>query len=126
MVHKLSNNIVDLEKDKEASSSRNPFRQFFKKKEENGSSQPPTNNSSVLNLTEVGMDNFGTFHQQPHYEKIFPQWINSMNLVMNQLLDAQLTEPKVKQEKEIETEETSEETTMVLWECMTMLGLEEK
>ena len=29
MVQKLSNNIVDLEKDKEASSYRNPFRQFF-------------------------------------------------------------------------------------------------
>ena len=33
MVQKLWNNIVDLEKDKEASSSRKPFRQFFKKKE---------------------------------------------------------------------------------------------
>ena len=38
MVQKISNKIVDLEKDKEASSSTNPFRQFFKKKEEN--SQP--------------------------------------------------------------------------------------
>ena len=91
MVQKLSNKIVELGKDKEASSSTNPFRQFFKKKEENSPSQPPTNNSSVLNLTEVGMDNFGTFHQQPHYEKICPQWINSMNLVMNKLLDVQLT-----------------------------------
>ena len=72
MVQKLSNNIVDLEKDKEASSYRRPFRQFFKNKEENSPPQPPTDNSSVLNLTEVGMDNFCTFHQQPHSEKRFP------------------------------------------------------
>ena len=72
MVQKLSNKIVDLEKDKEAGSSKKPFRQFFQKKEENSQSQPPTNNSYVLNLTEVGMDNFCTFNQQPHSEKICP------------------------------------------------------
>ena len=49
-----------------------------------------------------------------------------MNLVVNQLLDVQLIEPEVKEEKEIETETTLEETTMVLWYCMTMLGLEEE
>ena len=49
-----------------------------------------------------------------------------MNLVVNQLLDVQLTKPEVKEEKEIETEATSEETTMVLWDCMTTLGLEEE
>ena len=79
----------------------------------------------MLNLTEVGMDNFCTFHQQPHFEKICPQWINSMNLVVNQLLDVQLIELEVKEEKEIETETTSEENTMFLWDCITTLGLEE-
>ena len=103
MVQNLSNKIVDLEKYKEAGSSRNPFRQFFKKKEENSPPQPPTKKYSVVNLTKVGMDNFCTFHQQPHSEKIFPQWINSMNLVANQLLDVQLTELEVKEEMEIET-----------------------
>ena len=48
-----------------------------------------------------------------------------MILVVNQLLDVQLTEPEVKEEKEIEIETTSEETTMVLWDCITTLGLEE-
>ena len=121
MVQKLSNKVVDLEKDKEASSSRKPFREFFKKKEENSSPQPPTNNSSVLNLTEVGMDNLCTFHP-----KNCPQWINSMNLVMNKLLEVQLTELESKEEKEFETKKTSEETTMVLWEWMTTLGLDEE
>ena len=37
-------------------------------------------------------DNFCTFHQQPHYEKKCPQWLNSMSLVMNKLLNSKLTE----------------------------------
>ena len=44
------------------------------------------------------MDNFCTFHQEPHSKKNYPQWINSMTLVMNQILDAQITEPEVKEE----------------------------
>ena len=56
-------------------------------------------NSSVLNFNEVGMDHFCTFHQDTHSEKSCPQWINSMTLVMNQILDAQITEPEVKEEK---------------------------
>ena len=35
MVQKLSNKIVDLEKDKGASSYRNPFNPYYRKKEEN-------------------------------------------------------------------------------------------
>ena len=49
-----------------------------------------------------------------------------MNLVVNQLLDVQLIERKDKEEKEIETEATSKETNMVLWDCMTTLGSEEE
>ena len=49
-----------------------------------------------------------------------------MNLVVNQLLDVQLTEPESKEEKEVEIETNLEETTMVFWDCMTTLGLEEE
>ena len=45
------------------------------------------------------MHNFCTFHQERHSEKNCPQWIISMTLVMNQILDAQITEPDVKDEK---------------------------
>ena len=41
MVQKLSNKIVDLEKDKEVSSSKKQFKPYFKKREESGTSQPP-------------------------------------------------------------------------------------
>ena len=71
------------------------------------------------------MDNFCTFHQELHSEKNCPQWINSMTLVMNQILDAQITEPGVKEEKTNEPKE-SHETTMVLWDCAPMSGLEEE
>ena len=53
MVQKLSNKIVDLEKDKEVSSCKKPFKPYFKKKEESGTYQPPVYNSSVLNFNEV-------------------------------------------------------------------------
>ena len=73
MVQKQSNKIAYLENDKEANSSRKQFKPFFKKREEGGTSQPPVYSSSVLNFNEVGMDNFCTFHQEPHSEKNCPQ-----------------------------------------------------
>ena len=121
MVQKLSNKIVDMEKERE---SKKQFKPYYKRKDESGSSQPPTHSPSIRNLTEVGMDNFCTFHQQPHSEKNCSQWINSMMLVLNQLLDTKLTEPKVEDEKVHESGEAPEETTMVLWDCEPMLGLE--
>ena len=69
MVQKLSNNIVDMEKEKE---TKKQFKPYYRKKYESGSSQQPTHIPSIMNLTEVGMDNLCTFHQHPHFEKCFP------------------------------------------------------
>ena len=80
MVQKLSNKIFDMEKEKE---SKKKFKPYYRRTYKSGSSQPPTHSPSIMNLTKVGMDNLCTFHQQPHSEKSFPQWINSMTLVMN-------------------------------------------
>ena len=104
MVQKLSNKIVDMEKERE---TKKQFKPYYKRKDESGPFQPPTNSPSLMNLTEVGMDNFCTFHQQPHYEKNCLQWINSMTLAMNQLLDLKLTKPVDKEEKMHESEEAS-------------------
>ena len=86
-----------MEKDKGTSSYRNPFNPYYKIKEESGQSQIPVQNSSILNFNEVGMDRFYTFHQEHHSEKSCPQWINSMNRVMNQWLNTQLEDPKEEQ-----------------------------
>ena len=48
-----------------------------------------------------------------------------MTLVMNQILEAQITELEVIEEKTNEWEETHE-TTMVLWDCAPTLGLDEE
>ena len=48
-----------------------------------------------------------------------------MTLVMNQILDSQIIEPKVEVEKTNEPEETHE-TTMVFWDCAPTLGLNEE
>ena len=60
------------------------------------------------------MDNLCTFHREYHSKRSCPQWVNSMTLVMNQLLDAQLGDPGEKQGQTNDPEETNEETTMVL------------
>ena len=73
-----------------------------------------------MNLTDVGMDNFFTFHQQPHFEKNFPQWINSMTLIMNQLLDSKLTETGKEEEKDNQSIEKQEEDALVLWDCVSL------
>ena len=49
-----------------------------------------------------------------------------MTLVMNQLLDFKLTEPVVEEEKANEPKEAPEGTTMVMWDCMSTLGLDEE
>ena len=79
-----------------------------------------------MNLTEVGMDNFCTFHQQPHSEKNCPQWINSMTLVMNQLLDSKLTEDDEQEEKNNQPIEKQEEDALVLWDCVSLFHTEEE
>ena len=114
-----------MEKDKGTSSYKKPFNPYYKKTEESGQPQPPIHNSVDLNFNEVGMDHFCTFHQEPHFEKICPQWINSMTLVMNKLLDTQLADLEGEQAQTNEPEQTNDETTMVLWDLAPTLGLSE-
>ena len=66
MMQKLSNKVIDLEKEKE---TQKFYRPYYKKREENNQSQPPPHNTASMNLTEIGMENFCTFHQQPHSER---------------------------------------------------------
>ena len=89
MMQKLSNRVINLEKEKEAQKSYKPY---YKRREDKNQSKPPPHSPASMNLTKVGMDNFCTFHQQPHSEKKCPQWINLMTSVMNQLLDSKLSE----------------------------------
>ena len=79
-----------------------------------------------MNLTEVGLDNFCTFHQQPHSEKNCPQWINSMTLVMNQLLDSKLIEDDEEEEKGNKSTEKQENDALVLWDCVSLFDTEDE
>ena len=73
------------------------------------------------------MDNFCTFHQQPHSEKNCPQWINSMTLVMNQLLDSKLSEDNDEEGKDNnKLIEKQEDDSMVLWDCVSLFDTEEE
>ena len=122
----LSNRIIDLEKEKEA---RKFYKPYYKKREDNNQSQPHPHNPAYMNSTEVGMDNFCTFHQQPHSEKNCPQWINSMTLVMNQMLDSRLTEEGDEERKESSASTSTkeqEEETMDLWNSVSLFDTEEE
>ena len=124
-MQKLSNKIIDLEKEKEAQKF---YRPYYKKREDNNQPQPPPQKTTSMNLTDIGMENFCTFHQQPHSKRNYPQWINSMTLVMNQMLDSRLTEEDDDEKKEnaasTSTKEQEEET-MALWSSVSLLDAEE-
>ena len=105
-----------MEKEKGSISSRTPFNPYYKEREESRKPQPPIINHVILNFNEIGMNHLCTFHQEHYLERIFPQWINSMTLVINQLFDTQLTYPKAKEDQTNEQEEKNEETMMVLWD----------
>ena len=60
MMQKLSNRIIDLEKEKEAQKAYEPY---YKRIEDNNQSKPPPHNPASMNLMKVGMDKFCTFHQ---------------------------------------------------------------
>ena len=98
--------MIDLEREREAHKSYKPY---YKEREDNNQPRPPPHSPTAMNLTDVGMDNFCTFHQQPHSEKNSPQWINSMTLVMNQLLDSKLTETGKEEEKDNQSTKKQEE-----------------
>ena len=80
MMQKLSNRVIYLEKEKEAHKSYKPY---YKGKEDNNQSKPPPHGLASINLTEVGMDNFCTFHQQPHSEKKLPS-MDQFNDISNE------------------------------------------
>ena len=67
MMQKLSNRIIDLEKEKEAHKAYKPY---YKRRDYNNQSKPSPHSPASMNLTEVGMDNFCTFYQQPILKKI--------------------------------------------------------
>ena len=89
ILQKLSNRIIDLEKEKEIQKTYKPH---YQKREVNNQWQVPPPKLASMNITEIGGDNFCTFHQQPHSKKKCLQWLNSMSLVMNKLLNSKLTE----------------------------------
>ena len=96
MLQKLSNRIIDLEREKEIHKTYKPC---YPKREDNNQWQVPPPSLASMNITEIGGDNFCTFHQQPHSEKKCPQWLNSMSLVMNKLLNSRLTKTVMKKER---------------------------
>jgi hypothetical protein len=87
MVKKLSNEIVDMERNVgEGTSNPRPYKPFFRKPPPFKAIEPLPVNLNI-NLGEVASDSYCNYHQENHLEKDFPQWVNSMNLLANCFLD---------------------------------------
>ena len=122
MMQKLSNRIIDLEKERDIQKAYKPY---YPKREDNNQWKTPPPKLASINITEIGGDNFYTFHQQPHSEKKCPQWSNSMSLVMNKLLDSKLTEDSGEKGGKEHTIEKQEDDTMFLWNGVSLFNTEE-
>ena len=93
--------------------------------EDNNQWQVPPPNLASINITEIGGDNFCTFHQQPHSEKKCPQWLHSMTSVMNKLLDPELTKDSGEEEKEKQIISKPEDDTMFSWNGISLFNIED-
>ena len=67
------------------------------------------------------MDQFYACHQANHSEKTCPQWINSMTLVINHLLEKQFSSDENSQEDKTE-EVTKAKETQVRQLCSCGIG----
>ena len=96
----------------------------YPRKEDEEKWQTPPPNVVSINITEIGGDNFCTFHQQPHLEKKCPQWLHSMTIVMNKLLDPELTRHSGEEEKKKQTIVKKEDDTMFSWNGVSLFNTE--
>ena len=59
MMQKLSNRVIDLEKEKVAQKA---YKTYYERRGNNNQSKLPPHSPASMYLTEAGMDNFCTFH----------------------------------------------------------------
>ena len=122
MMQKLSNRVIDLEKEKE---DQKAYKPYYKMREDNNQSKPPLHGPLSMNLIGVWII-FAPFISNPILKKNCPQWINSMTLVMNQLLDSKLTEVDEEEEKNNQPTKKQEEDALVLWDCVSLFDTEDE
>lgn len=83
VIKKITNEIIDVKRNiGENYSTQIPYQIVFRKLVEKKPLElPPPPPNLNIELDDVGMDNFFTYHQENHSKKKFPQWMNAMNLV---------------------------------------------
>jgi hypothetical protein len=85
LVKKLYNEVVDIKKNVgEGTSKPRTFRSFLKRQD--SPPKPPEPPHMDFNLESFNNDRLCSYHQLNHPERTLPQWVNSMTLVINQLL----------------------------------------
>jgi hypothetical protein len=87
IVKKLSNEIIDMKRSaREGNQGQNPYKPFFKRNQPFKAIEPPLANLNI-DPGNVVSDSFYTYHQENHSERECTQWVHSMNLMANCVLD---------------------------------------
>jgi hypothetical protein len=87
MIRKLSNEILDMKISvMEGNQGQRPCKPFFKRNSPFKAIEPPPANLNI-DLGNVASESFCTYHQEKHYERVYPQWVHAMNLMANRFLD---------------------------------------
>ena len=97
MVKKLSNEIIYMKRSAgEGNQGQMPYKPLFKINPPFKEIEPPPTNLNIV-LGNVASNSFCTCHQENHFKRDCPQWVNSMNFMTNRFLDeVSLTETKKK------------------------------
>jgi hypothetical protein len=73
MIKKLSNDIVDMKiSARESTSNQRPYRHFFKRPPPFKSIEPSLANLNI-DLRDVALNSFYSYHKKNHFENNFPQ-----------------------------------------------------
>ena len=71
---------------REGNQVQRPYKPFFKRNPPFKAIEPPPTNLNIY-LGNVASESFYIYHQDKHYERDGPQWVNFMNLMENWFLD---------------------------------------
>lgn len=122
MMKKLINEVIDLKNSVGESSSSNRYFELFFKCKNNPLAKSTQNSSGNMNVEELGLDDFYLDHQASRLDKTCVQWINSMPLVINKLLDDKSIKDQSEQQVEEESNPANDNSnvgsTMLLWDVV--------
>ena len=104
VIKKLTNDIIVLKKNK--GKGKKPFNPFMKKRIDFSLQIPPTLD---INIEDYAMDNYCHTHHTNHFERTFPEFINSFTTLLTPPEPPKKEKRSEKEEEEEDQDEEEEE-----------------